>query len=291
MMNDDIINALREMQASGEAYVVATVIETTGSVSATMGSKTVIDHHGDTVSGWIGGGCAESITRQVALDTMSDGHPKIITLDMNDEVLGTGMPCGGSMRVFIEPILPARRLWILGHGRVAECLCELAAFMKLKVTVIDPNAEQHLYPLADQLIVDDWNYERLTPRAEDFVVIATQHKGDHQSMKQALTTSVRYIALIASRKRSKLVMKYLREDGFNDLDLSRVYAPAGLGLGARTPEGIALSVIAEIVAHGCNGNGAAKREPFENERLVLLQKPTDEIRQQLDGRRNSVGAG
>ena len=177
------------------------------------------------------------------------------------------------MRVFVEPILPARRLWILGHGRVAECLCELAAFMKLKVTVIDPNAEQHLYPLADQLIVDDWNYERLTPRAEDFVVIATQHKGDHQSMKQALTTPVRYIALIASRKRTRLVMKYLREDGFNDLDMSRVYAPAGLGLGARTPEGIALSVIAEIVACGCHGTGTSKREPLENGTVIPLAPP------------------
>jgi xanthine dehydrogenase accessory factor len=163
--------------------------------------------------------------------------------------------------------------------------------MKLKVTVIDPNAEQHLYPLADQIIVDDWNYQRLTPRAEDFVVIATQHKGDHQSMKQALTTPVRYIALIASRKRSKLVMKSLREDGFDGLDLSRVYAPAGFGLGARTPEGMALSVISEIVAHSCNGNGASKREPFENERLTLLPTPKGDIRRQPDNRRDSVEAG
>lgn len=272
-MNNIIIDALRELQAGGKRYVIATVIETTGSVSATMGAKVVIDHGGDIVAGWIGGGCAESITRQFALEAMSDGHPRVITLDMNDEVLGTGMPCGGSMRVFVEPILPARRLWILGHGRVAECLCELAAFMKLKVTVIDQNAEPRRYPAAEQIILDDWSYSRLTPQAEDFVVVATQHKGDHQSMKQALTMPVRYIALIASRKRSRLVMKYLREDGFNDMELSRVYAPAGLGLGARTPEGIALSVIAEIVAFGCNGNGAPKRELPENENIVLLASP------------------
>jgi xanthine dehydrogenase accessory factor len=189
---------------------------------------------------------------------------------MNDEVLGTGMPCGGSMRVFVEPILPARRLWILGHGRIAECLCELAAFMKLKITVIDQGAEPRRFPAAEHIVLDDWSYAHLTPAAEDFVVVATQHKGDHQSMKQALTTPVRYIALIASRKRSRLVMKYLREDGFNDLDLSRVYAPAGFGLGARTPEGIALSVIAEIVACGCNASGAPKRELPDNKTIVPL---------------------
>lgn len=270
---NDIINALREVNASGQSYVIATVIETTGSVSATMGSKVVIDHNGDIIAGWIGGGCAESITRQCAIEAMSDEHPKIITLDMNDEVLGTGMPCGGSMRVFVEPILPSRRVWILGHGRIAECLCELAVFMKMKVTVIDQQAEPHLYPFAERVILDDWSYSRLTPRAEDFVVIATQHKGDHQSMKQALTTPVRYIALIASRKRTRLVMKYLREDGFNDLDMSRVYAPAGLGLGARTPEGIALSVIAEIVACGCHGTGTSKREPLENGTVIPLAPP------------------
>jgi xanthine dehydrogenase accessory factor len=110
-------------------------------------------------------------------------------------------------------------------------------------------------------------------------------------MKQALTTPVRYIALIASRKRSKLVMKYLREDGFDDLDLSRVYAPAGLGLGARTPEGMALSVISEVVAHSCNGHGASKREPFENERLTLLPMTKGEVLRQPDSRRDSVEAG
>jgi xanthine dehydrogenase accessory factor len=266
----EIIEALRDMQAGGQRYAMATVIETTGSVSAAKGAKVVIDHNGDIVAGWIGGGCAESITRQFALDALSDGNSRVIELDMNDEVLGTGMPCGGSMRVFVEPILPARRLWILGHGRIAECLCELAAFMKLKITVIDQSAEPRHFPAAEHIVLDDWSYARLTPAAEDFVVVATQHKGDHQSMKQALTTPVRYIALIASRKRSRLVMKYLREDGFNDLDLSRVYAPAGFGLGARTPEGIALSVIAEIVACGCNASGAPKRELPDNKTIVPL---------------------
>jgi xanthine dehydrogenase accessory factor len=269
----DIIEALRDMQTGGRRYAMATVIETSGSVSAALGAKVVIDHNGDIVAGWIGGGCAESITRQFALEAMSDGNSRVIELDMNDEVLGTGMPCGGSMRVFVEAILPARRIWILGHGRIAECLCELATFMKLKIIVIDQNAEPQRYPGAERIILDDGSYARLTPQAEDFVVVATQHKGDHQSMKQALTTPVRYIALIASRKRARLVMKYLREDGFNELDLSRVYAPAGFGLGARTPEGIALSVIAEIVACGCNGSGAPKREPLANETVVLLPSP------------------
>lgn len=143
--------------------------------------------------------------------------------------------------------------------------------MKLRVTVIDQSPpDPNRYPAAEQLIQDDWSYTRLTPEADDFVVVATQHKGDHQSIKQALTTPVRHIALIASRKRARLVLKYLREDGVDDMDLLRIYAPAGFDLGARTPEGIALSVISEIIACAHSGSGAAKRQPPEDHKVVLL---------------------
>lgn len=142
--------------------------------------------------------------------------------------------------------------------------------MKLRVTVIDHGADPSRYPTADAVIRDDWNYGQLTPHADDFVVVATQHKGDHQSMKQALTTQVRYIALIASRKRARLVLKYLREDGVNDMDLLRIHAPAGFDLGARTPEGIALSVISEIIACANSGNGAPKRQALEAHKMILL---------------------
>ena len=109
------------------------------------------------------------------------------------------------------------------------------------------------------------DYGQLQPLPADFVVIATQHKGDHKSMRRSLQSRAGYIALVASRKRSRLVLDYLRREGFRDADLERVMAPSGLDLGARTPEEIALCVISEIVLVRRHGTGARLRDKLRQE--------------------------
>ncbi len=256
----DVLDLLRRLSDSEEPCALATVIETIGSASAQTGSKAVIDRHGKVLAGWVGGGCAQSTVCHTALDCLRDGTPRIVDLNLDDEVLGTGMPCGGSMRVYVEPMMPKPKLWILGHGRVAECLCLVGALVGFAVVVDDPMAERERYPAAARLIDDDLDYGRLAPGPSDYVVVATQHKGDHQSMLRALASPAPFIALIASRKRSGLVLDYLREEGVEEAELRRVHAPAGLDLGAKTPEEIALSVLSEIVMHRRGGSGAAMRE-------------------------------
>lgn len=254
-MAKEILDVLTEMRAKGKPYAVATVVETIGSVSAKTGSKAVIDFEGMVVAGWVGGGCAESTTCNEALRCIESGESSVIDIDLNDEVLGAGMPCGGSMRVYVEPVLPRPTLWLMGHGRVAECLCQMGDLMGLNVVVNDPIISWEKYPAATRLVTDDIDYEQLQPEAGDYVVIATQHKGDHESMKRALASKAGYIALIASRKRSRLVLDYLRHEAFSEEDLQRVMAPSGLDLGARTPEEIALCVISEIVMMRRHGTG------------------------------------
>jgi xanthine dehydrogenase accessory factor len=264
----EILDVLMEMRAQSEPHALATVIETRGSSSAKTGSKAVIDRQGRVVSGWVGGGCAEATCCQAALDALSDGRPRVVEIDMEDEVLGVGMPCGGHMRVYVEPVLAQPALWILGHGRVAEVTCELGDLMGLRVTVIDREVTSERYPRAAVLVTDDLDYAHLTPGADDFVVVATQHKGDHDSMTRVLRSSARYIALIASRKRARLVLDYLRMQGFTDEDLARVRAPAGLDLGARTPEEIALSIISEIVLVRRSATGRALTNQLADERAL-----------------------
>jgi xanthine dehydrogenase accessory factor len=241
----DLMVALRDRR---EAYALATVVETAGSASAGPGSKALIGGDGTLLAGWVGGGCAEATVRQAALECLRDQRPRVVELDLDDEVLGVGMPCGGSMRVYVEPVVPAPTLWILGHGRVAECLCRFGATLGFRVVVDDaPAPDRARFPDAAEIIGDDYGYERLEPQAEDAVVIATQHKGDHVSAVRALRSSAGYVAVIASRKRSRLVLDFLRGEGFAEEELARLRAPAGLDLGARTPEEIALSVMGEIV--------------------------------------------
>jgi xanthine dehydrogenase accessory factor len=264
-MSKDIFDVIRDLRAKGRPFAVATVVETVGSVSAKTSSKAVVDEQGRVVAGWVGGGCAESATCHTAVECMDSGQTTVLEIDLDDEVLGAGMPCGGHMRVYVEPVLPRPALWIMGHGRVAECLCSMGDMLGLDLVVNDPVVDGERFPAAARLVKDDPDYEALDPRPGDFVVIATQHKGDHESMKRALASEAQYIALIASRKRSRLVFDYLRREGIAEDELDRVMAPSGLDLGARTPEEIALCVMSEIVLVRRGGTGMRMRDKLRAE--------------------------
>jgi len=264
-MAKEFLDHLLAMREQNVPYAVATVIDVVGSTSAKTGSKALIDQNGQVVTGWVGGGCAESAACHAALESIETGETDIIEIDLDDEVLGAGMPCGGHMRVYIEPAIPKPSVWIMGHGAVAEHISHLADMMGFAVIVNDSMAERAKFPDATQLITDDIDYSRLTPLSGDFVVIATQHKGDHESMSRALQSDAQYIALIASRKRSRLVMDYLREKKFSEDDMKRVMAPCGLDIGARTPAEIALSVMSEIVLVRRRASGVRMRDTLHRE--------------------------
>lgn len=265
-MAKEFLDYLVAMREQNLPHAVATVIEVVGSTSAKTGAKALIDRQGRVVTGWVGGGCAESTACQAAEACMASGETRVIDIDLDDEVLGAGMPCGGHMRVYIEPFTPKSTVWIMGHGAVAEHLCRLADQMGFAVIVDDPMAARDKFPEASELITDDIDYSRLLPQADDFVVIATQHKGDHESMTRALASTARYVALIASRKRSRLVLDYLRDKQFSEADLARVMAPCGLDIGARSPAEIALSVISEIVLVRRGADGGRMRDTLHREK-------------------------
>ena len=187
----DFIDHLRSMRDANTPYAVATVVEVVGSSSAKTGAKALISAEGEVVTGWVGGGCAESTACHAAVEALESGQTAIIDIDLDDEVLGVGMPCGGSMRVYVEPVQRQRCLWIMGHGEVAEHLCRFAHALGFRVIVNDPMATQDKFPDALERITDDLDYDKLNPHIEDYVIIATQHKGDHESMTRALASGRR----------------------------------------------------------------------------------------------------
>ena len=262
-MAKEIFDVIQALQTAGETFAIATVVETRGSVSAKTGSKAVIDSEGRVVAGWVGGGCAESSACEQALTCISRHETAVLDIDLDDEILGAGMPCGGSMRVYVEPVLPKPALWIMGHGRVAESLCIIGDLVGLQVIVNDPAVDWDKYPQASRLITDDLDYAMLQPRPDDYVVIATQHKGDHESIGRALASEAKYIALIASRKRSRLVLDYIKRQGFSEQDIQRVVTPSGIDLSPRSPEEIALCIISEIVMLRRGGSGRLMRDLLE----------------------------
>jgi len=243
----DVLQIAADLAAARQPFALVIVVEAQGSTSARAGAKAVLDAEGTVLAGWVGGGCAEAIIAYAAIESLESETPQVVDVDLDDEVLGAGMPCGGRMRVYVEPVVPRPTLWILGYGRVAETLCRLAALMSFDVIVDDARASPDRYPDASRLIVDDADYSAMTPARSDFVVIATQHRGDHEALRRLLETDVGYIALIASRKRAGLVITRLREAGFDAQAIDRIRSPAGIALGARTAEEIALAIMSEVV--------------------------------------------
>jgi len=259
-MSSDLYSKAAELASQGKPFATATVVRVEGSSSARRGSKALIDANGKLLSGWVGGGCAESAVKSEALKCIETEKPRLITVDMSDEQLGVGMPCGGTMDIFIEPVLSNPELLIVGHGRIAETLATLGHLMGFTIAVNDPAAERAAFPQADQLVTDDFDLTETPIGAKTYVVIATQHKRDHLWLQKALEGNAAYVALIASRHRSALVLDYLRAAGLSEEKIAAIYAPAGLYLGAATPEEIALSVISQIVAVRRGGSITARSQ-------------------------------
>ncbi len=247
-MFSELYNKAAELASRGEPFAIATVVRVEGSSSAQRGSKAIIDPLGRLLLGWVGGGCAESAVRSEALKCIETEKPRMITVDMSDEQLGVGMPCGGTMDIFIEPVLPKPDFLIVGHGRIAETLATLGRMMGFAITVNDPSADRASFPQAEKIVTEDFDLTETTIGSKTFVVIATQHKRDHLWLQKALDGNAAYVALIASRHRAALVLDFLRAAGLPEEKISTVRAPAGLYLGAATPEEIALSVISQMVA-------------------------------------------
>jgi xanthine dehydrogenase accessory factor len=256
----DLYSRAAELAAQRKPFAIATVVRVEGSSSARRGSKALIDSQGNILMGWVGGGCAESAVRSEALRCIRSEKPELITLDMQDEILGVGMPCGGMMDVYIEPVLPQPELVIAGHGRIAETLARLGHLMNFAVTVHDPSAAKQNFPEAQRIINKDFDVAEIAFGPSTYVVIATLHKNDHLWLQRALDGEAAYVALIASAHRSSLVLDYLLAEGVAKERVDRVWAPAGLDLGAAGPEEIALSIMSQIVALRRGGSAASLKE-------------------------------
>jgi xanthine dehydrogenase accessory factor len=260
------------------------VVRVQGSSSAQRGSKALIDSQGNIIMGWVGGGCAESTVRSEALRCIRLEKPEMITLDLQDEILGVGMPCGGMMDVYIEPVLPKPELIIAGHGRIAETLARLGNLMNFTVTVHDPSATRENFPEVERIVSKDFAISDITFGSSTYVVIATLHKNDHLWLQRALEGEAAYVALIASAHRSRLVLDYLLAEGISAEKVERVWAPAGLDLGAAGPEEIALSIMSQIVALRRGGNAASLKERVAHNLDSLMERSSavDKVIRQCD---------
>jgi xanthine dehydrogenase accessory factor len=243
-----------ELARRGEPFAVATVVRCERPTSAKPGAKALIRRDG-TVSGWIGGSCAEPVAVKEALGALADGAPRLLVLvgeggaplGRVEGVREYAMAChsGGTLEIFVEPVLPKPMLVLVGSGPVVETLARLATAVRFAVTVVEPGPAG-LPPAADARVARDLAAVPVTARTA--IVVATHGRFDEDALERALSGEAEYVSLVASPSRAGAVVEALRARGIPEDRLRRLKAPAGLDLGAVTPEEIAVSILAEIVA-------------------------------------------
>ena len=252
MSSQDITEAIEHLIASGKAYVVATVVRTEAPSSATAGDRAVLDETG-ILAGWVGGGCAKPAVTSNAVDALRDGQTRLIRISRNLErlesgIMGYPMTCqsGGTLDIFIEPILPKPLLVVIGQTAIAQALCALAAGAGFEVVVAAPGGKRERFAAASAWIEDLDGVAKIE-RTPSAIVVATQGSGDARGLDAALNLGAGYIGLIASPKKSARLKETLKKRGFDANAVDRIDGPAGLNIGAVTPEEIAVSVLAELV--------------------------------------------
>ena len=204
-----------------------------------------------TLLGTLGGGCLEADVVQHCLMAIRDGQPRTIPFELNEKE--GGLVCGGSVSVYVEPLLADPRLVILGAGHVGKALARLARLTGFRVIVTDDRTEhanRDSVPDAHEVVVGDFPsiFSRVPADEETCVVIATRgHNHDLDAVRAALRTRAGYIGLLGSRRKKGLLMNVLRDDGFAREDIARVVIPVGLPIGSVTPEEIAVSIMAQII--------------------------------------------
>jgi xanthine dehydrogenase accessory factor len=250
----DLYEEIVRLRKDGRRGAVATIVNVRGSIPSFKTAKMLVRDDGSIV-GTIGGGCVEADVWQAAREVMESERPRTLVFDLNqDPKYDTGLVCGGTLEVFVEPILPPSDLYIFGAGHVAASLYKIARIAGFDITVIDDReayANRERFPEAQQVIAEDFDQAaaQLTPSESSFIVIVTRgHRDDMRMLRWAVQTQVQYIGMIGSRRKTITIFKELQEEGLAPRLFDRVHAPIGLDIGAVTPEEIAVSITAELIA-------------------------------------------
>ena len=253
-MYDEFFAKAHELGGSGEPFATAVVVRAERPTSGKPGDKAIVTADG-VMFGWIGGSCAQPTVIAEALAAIADGESRLVRITPEpgegpprEGLKEVAMTCfsGGTLDIYIEPQQPRPRLLVVGHLPVAQALVHLGRAMSYHTVAVDPETGGTGLAHADEVLTD---LNALAGRVHPltFVVVATHGNYDEPALEAALEAGARYVGLVASRKRAAPILAHLEAQGFGEEALAALHAPAGLDLGARRGDEIALSIVAEIV--------------------------------------------
>jgi len=257
----DVLDELNALKAMGEPFAIATVVRTVSLTAAKAGAKALIRSDGTVSAGWIGGGCARAAVLKAARAALGDGRPRLVSVQPGDALQEHGVAAGqskdgvdfarnmcpsqGTMDVFVEPVLPRPELLVCGATPVGVALADLGRRLGFLVAVAAPPEEHAKFADID-IAISGYDLSRLVA-GERYIVIATQGKGDEAALAAALAVPARHVAFVGSHRKAEALRAALAAKGADPARIAALHSPAGLDIGAVTPEEIALSILAEIV--------------------------------------------
>jgi xanthine dehydrogenase accessory factor len=257
-VNQEVFAAVAEALERGEAAALVTIVSTRGSTPQRIGAKMLVFADGRTV-GTIGGGCYENDAFGKARAAILDRKPLLLHYELSDDFAQeTGLVCGGQMDVYIEPVEPSPELYVIGAGHVGFHLARLAHEVGFRVHVVDDRekfANGERFPTAVEIVVDDipaWIARTALPPHAYAVIVTRGHTNDLEALRALAPVDLRYLGLIGSRAKVARIFEAIREGSTEEAHLAHVHAPIGLDIGAVTPQEIAVSILAELIAvkHG-----------------------------------------
>src|ERR1700675_4474568 len=261
----DLFEEIVKMRRAGQRAALATIVHTNGSIPSYESSRMLVREDG-TIAGTIGGGCAEAEGWAAAKEVMQKEAPRKMVFNLNNEAsYDNGLICGGTVEIFVEPILPQPIVYIFGAGHVSMAMAKAASSAGFAIGVVDDRetfANLQRLPMAQDVFTSyEQAFEKIQPNASTYLVIVTRgHKEDMRVLAWAARTEARYIGMIGSKRKVISVYKALEKEGYRPEEFERIYAPMGLEIGALSPEEIAISIVAELIAVRRNANAAAHKK-------------------------------
>jgi xanthine dehydrogenase accessory factor len=280
----DLFEEIVKMRRAGRRGALATIVHTNGSIPSYESSRMLVREDGS-IAGTIGGGCVEAEVWAASKEVMQKESPRKMVFNLNNEAsYDNGLICGGTLEVFVEPILPQPLLYLFGGGHVSTAVAKAAQAAGFGISVVDDReafANKERFPLAQEIYTSyEDAFEKIHPNASSYLVIVTRgHKDDMRVLAWAVRTEARYVGMIGSKRKVLSVYKALENEGYKPEEFERVFAPMGLEIGALSPEEIAISIVAELVAVRRGAATAAhKKLKHEAHAPVVLQAgvPTGE---------------
>jgi xanthine dehydrogenase accessory factor len=252
-MLEKFLQKTQELNKNNEPFAIAMVVRREAPSSGKTGDKAVINQFGE-LTGWIGGGCVKSIIIKEAEDAMKSGKPRLVKIgnslpSLNEEgVIEYKMTCHseGTVEVYIEPVLPAPHLLVIGNSAIARSLVKLGIAAGYRVTAVAPDVKPGSFEKVDELITQ-LNLQQVKTNNASFIVVATQGEQDEKALEQALSKPAAYVGFVSSVKKKNRLMEFLVQSGLDKKKVESIHSPAGIDINAKTPEQVAVSILAEIV--------------------------------------------